>query len=267
MPNDMERLVPLRTEGSAPPLFCVHAVSGSAYSYAELAQLLGPDQPVYGFEAPGFDGDRTPVRSLPALAAEYAQILREFQPEGGYRLLGWSMGGVIAFDMALRLTAGGAQVSQVILVDSGLPWVAALPPEREIQRRFLRDLTGIADSGSSRVDEVVARLPEDVSETVTFAAIEEARILPEELDAEVLEERYAVFRAHIEALFAFEVTEVYHGPVLHVMSRESEPRYMRWDKVADNLTEHIIPGSHHSIWRGDSLRTMSELISPVLTGG
>ena len=262
---DLDRLVPLREAGGATPLYCVHAVSGSAYSYAGLAQLLGEDQPVYGFEAPGFDGERTPVRSLPALSAEYAAILREIRPQGGYRLLGWSMGGVIAFDMAQRLIAAGASVEQVVLVDVGLPWVAELPTEREIQRRFLRDLTGIAGTGGSGLDAVVAQQPQDVDPAVTFAAVEESGILPEELDAELLEDRYTIFRAHIEALFAFEVKEVYDGPVLHVMSQESEPRYMRWDKVASNLTGHVIPGSdHHSIWTGDSLTAMSTLIRAAL---
>ena len=152
------------------------------------------------------------------------------------------------------------------MVDSGLPGPLTLPPEREILRRFIRDMTGIAGAGSSELNAVVAHQPEDADEEVTFAAIERSGILPEELDTDMLLERYAVFRAHIEALFAFEVTEVYHGAVLHVMSEESEPRYMRWDKVADHLTEHIIPGDHHSIWRGNSLRTMSGLVRAVLAG-
>ncbi len=265
MSNDVGLLVPLNGSGEAAPLFCVHAVSGSAYTYAGLARLLGPGQPVYAFEAPGFDGDRVPVRSLPALSAEYCDILREFQPAGGYQLLGWSFGGVVAFDMAQRLTRAGVSVRQVVLIDSGLPWVADLPPEREIQRRFLRDLAGIADTGSGELDGVVAKLPDDSDPAVTFALIEESGILPEELDADVLGERYAVFRAHIEALFAFEVTEVYDGAVLHVMSQESEPRYMRWDKVAGNLTESVIPGDHHSIWRADALRTMAGLVAAVLS--
>lgn len=264
MPNDMERLVPLIDDGEAPPLFCVHAVSGSPYTYAGLARLLSPGRPVYAFEAPGFDGDRLPVRSLPALSAEYCGILREFQPDGGYQLLGWSFGGVVAFDMAQRLTTAGVSVRQVILVDSGLPWVAELPPEREIRRRFLRDVTGIAGSGSAELDAVVANQPEDSTEEATFEAVEASGILPEEIDADLLGERYAVFRAHIEALFAFEVTDVYDGSVLHVMSEESEPRYMRWDKVSTNLTEHILPGDHHSLWRDDNLLAMSDLVRAVL---
>jgi thioesterase domain-containing protein len=131
---DLERIVPLQPEGTAPPLFCVHASSGSAYSYLELARLLGADRPVYGIEAPGFDGDREPVRSLPALSAEYTGTLRTFRPDGDFLLLGWSLGGIIAFDMARRLTAAGARVRQVVMVDVSVPRVAELPSEKEIAR-------------------------------------------------------------------------------------------------------------------------------------
>lgn len=261
---DVERLVPLRTEGSAPPLYCVHAVSGSAYSYAGLARLLGPDQPVYGLEAPGFDGDRTPVRSLPDLSAEYAEILRHTRPQGGYRLLGWSMGGVIAFDMAQRLAAAGAEVAQVVLVDSSLPWVAELPPEREIQRRFLHDVAGIAGVTGADLDPALDGLPPDAAPAATFAAVERSGVLPGELDADLLDERYTVFRAHIEAMFAFEITERYHGPVLHIMAERSDRRYARWDEVADDLTEHVIPGDHHSIWNGEGLLAMGALVRAAL---
>jgi thioesterase domain-containing protein len=265
--SDLERIVPLREEGSAVPLFCVHAVSGSAYSYTGLVQMLEPDQPVYAFEAPGFDGDRAPVRSLPDLSAEYVATLREFRPTGEYRLLGWSLGGVLAFDMAQRLTALGASVSRLIMVDVGLPWVADLPPEKEIQRRFMADLLAIAGAPPQALDAVFAQYPDDgVDPSALFAAVEAAEVLPEEIDADMMLDRYAVFRAHIEALFAFEVTVPYHGPVVHITAAESQKRWMRWDTVAPNLTEYTIPGSHHSIWTGDSLVQMGDLVRKILAG-
>src|SRR3954471_18139614 len=120
---DLERIVPLSPDGTATPLFCVHAGSGSGYVYRDLAGTLGEEQPVYGVEAPGFDGGREPVRSVPALSAEYAETLRAFHPEGEFALLGWSLGGVIAFDLARRLTGAGARVHQVIMVDVSRPWI------------------------------------------------------------------------------------------------------------------------------------------------
>jgi thioesterase domain-containing protein len=261
---DLERIVPLKPDGSATPLYCVHASSGSAYSYLELAQLLGADRPVYGIEAPGFDGDREPVRSLPALSGEYAETLREFQPDGNYLLLGWSLGGTIAFDMAQRLVAAGSRVPLVIMIDVSTPWVAELPPEKEIARRFLNDMLATVGAPTTAVEPILAGLPDDADSDAIFAAAEQSDGLPEELDADLLGDRYAVFRAHLEALFGFEVTESYDGRVVHLIASESPPQYMRWEKVATNLTEHIVPGNHHSIWTGDSLRQLAELVRAAL---
>ena len=263
---DLERIVPLNPDGTATPLFCVHASSGSAYSYLGLAQLLDADQPVYGIEAPGFDGDREPVRSLPALSAEYAGTLREFQPDGDFLLLGWSLGGIIAFDMARRLTATGARVRQVIMIDVSVPRIAELPPEKEIVRRFLHEILATVGAPPAALDQILAGQPDQVTSEAIFPAVEGSGALPAELDADLLAERYAVYRAHVEASFGFEVTEPYDGPVVHLIAAESPAPYQRWDKVATDLTEHIVPGSHHSIWIGDSLLRLTELVRAALAG-
>jgi thioesterase domain-containing protein len=265
--TDLERIVPLAPDGTAAPLYCVHASSGSAYSYLGLAPLLGDDQPVHGIEAPGFDGDREPVRSLPALSAEYARTVREFQPCGGLSLLGWSLGGIIALDMAQRLTAAGAHVRQVIMVDVSVPWVAELPPEKEIAGRFLRDIMAAVGAPLTALGQILAGQPDEAASEAIFLAAERSGALPAELDAELLGERYAVFRAHVEASFGFEVTEPYHGPVTHVMASESAPEYLRWGHVATDLTEYTVPGSHYSIWTGDSLVRLAELTRSALGAG
>ena len=264
MGNDLDRIVPLQTGGTKPALYCVHAVSGSAYLYAGLARLLGADQPVYGFEAPGFDNDRTPVRCLSALAAEYTGIIREFQPEGEYQLLGWSLGGVLVFDMAKRLVAAGATVYSLILVDAGLPEVMDLPPEREILRRYVRDMMGMSDASPPRLEAIFNGWPEDVDPTMVFEAVEKTGILPEEIDADLLANQYAVFRAHLEAFYSVAVTGTYGGPTVHILAAESPAEDMRWDRVAPDLTEHTVPGTHHSIWTGDSLVAMSEIVHQSL---
>lgn len=261
---DLERLVPLQPDGTATPLFCVHSSSGSAFSYLELAQLLGADRPVYGIEAAGFDGTSEPVRSVPAMSAEYAETLREFRPLGDFLLLGWSLGGIIAFDMAHRLTAAGAHVRQLIMVDVSMPWIAELPPEKAIASRFLQEMLASLGVPIAPLTDVLAGLPDEVASEAIFQAAERAGVLPPELDVELLAERYAVFRAHIEASYGYQPTEVYHGPVQHLIASESPLEYLRWDKVATELTEHIVPGNHHSIWSGDSLLRLAELVRAAL---
>ncbi|PSL51956.1 thioesterase domain-containing protein [Saccharothrix carnea] len=254
---DLERIVPLHTGGDLPPLFCVHAVSGSAYAYSGLSRLLG-DRPVYGFEAPGFDNDRAPVPSLPALAEEYVEILREFQPEGPYRLLGWSLGGLVAFEMAKRL---GSDVELLFLVDAGMPTVMDLPPERETLVRYIRDMAGTSDQSPPGLDELAAGWPEDPDPETVFEQVEAAGILPEEIDAYVLGDQYAVFHALLEAFYSIEVTGTHAGPSVHVLAERSPAEDMRWGRLLPDLVEHTVPDStHHSIWTGDALAELARLV-------
>ncbi|PTR23457.1 glutamate racemase [Rhodococcus sp. OK519] len=95
------------------PLFCVHPVSGLAWCYTGLAEHLG-DRPLYGLQATG----TTHADSLVDLAREYVEQIRTVQPDGPYHLLGWSLGGNIAHEMAIQLRATGADVASLILLDS-----------------------------------------------------------------------------------------------------------------------------------------------------
>jgi thioesterase domain-containing protein len=261
---DLDRIVPLHPEGSATPLFCVHAVSGSAYSYIPLADLLGEDQPVYGIEAPGFDSDREPVRSLTQLSAEYAETLRAFRPESDFLLLGWSIGGAIAFDMARRLTATGGAVRQVVLIDVSRPQPTELPPEKEIVGRFLQEMLATVNAPTAPVTAMLDGQPEAAGSREIFQATEHAGVLPPELDADLLTGRYSIFRAHIEALYRYGTDQAYHGPVTHLIATESPMPTMRWGGLATHLTEHTVPGSHYSIWTGSSLQTLAKRVRAAI---
>lgn len=263
---DLELVVPLDPGGTATPLFCVHAGSGSAYTYRGLARLLGADRPVYGIEAPGFDGDREPVRSVPALAAEYADTLRALRPGGDVLLLGWSLGGIIALDVARRLAAAGSRVPRVVMVDVSVPRVADLPPEREIAGRFLRDMLAAVGAPPDAADRVVAGQPAGATAGEVFGAAARCGALPAELDTDLLAERYPLFRAHVEASYGHEVTEPYDGPVTHVLAAGSAPGHPRWDAVLPDLTEHVVAGDHYSLWTGDGLTVLAGLVGAALAG-
>jgi thioesterase domain-containing protein len=263
---DLDLIVPFRAEGSRTPLFCVHAVSGSAYSYAGLAALLPDDQPVYGFEAPGFDTDRAPVSSLPRLADEYMATLYAFAPGQEYRLLGWSLGGLLAFEMAKRLHAAGARVSRLIMVDAGLPVVMPLPPERDILLRFLRDMMGMSEESPPQLKALYDGWPEHADPAAVFADMERTRILPDEMDAELLGAQYTVFKGLLKGFYSIGVGGLYHGHALHILAEESPRHEMDWSGVLPGIREVTVPGTHYTIWSGESLRTMSEIVKAAMDG-
>ena len=114
-------LVAIQPHGSKRPLFCVHPSGGLVFSYGALSNHLGKDQPFYGFQARGVDGEQDPHRSIEEMAADYIEALRSVQPAGPYSLGGWSMGGLIAFDMARQLQEQGEQIKLLALMDTRIP--------------------------------------------------------------------------------------------------------------------------------------------------
>lgn len=261
---DLERIVPLSPSGTATPLYCVHASFGSAYTYLGLAELLGPDRPVYGIEAPGFDGDRPPVSSIAALSTEYAEILREFQPDGELALLGWSMGGAIAFTTAQRLRELGAPARRVILIDVSVPEPTELPSEKQLIRRFIQEMLAIGGGTADGVDQALAGQPDHTDPASLLLAVERADVLPAELDAELLLDRYPVYRAHVAASYGYRVTGCDPCPVTHLLATGSASPEMCWGGLAADLTEHLVSGTHHSIWSGNGLQTLAKLVTAAL---
>jgi oxalate---CoA ligase len=114
-------LVALQPHGSRPPFFCIHGPAGTVLFYQSLARHLGPDQPVYGFQAPiREEGDAAPLE-IEAMASAYLRELRAFEPSGPYYLGGLSFGGIVAFEMARQLQVEGQDVAVVALMDSLCP--------------------------------------------------------------------------------------------------------------------------------------------------
>ena len=119
-------LVPLQPQGSKPPIFLVHGWGGDVYGYLKLAKLLPPDQPSYGIQAVGLDGKATRHITIEEMAAHYVKEIISFQLDGPVYLAGYSMGGLIAYEIAQQLHRRNRRVAMLALLDSApvgvIPW-------------------------------------------------------------------------------------------------------------------------------------------------
>jgi thioesterase domain-containing protein/acyl carrier protein len=120
-----EPVVPIRP-GSGKASFWLHGAPGDASWVARLADALSGDTPVYGIEARGVNGKEAPHRSVTSMARDYVAALRRVQPEGPYRLGGYSGGGVIAYEMARQLQSCGESIGRLVLLDAYAPSNPAL---------------------------------------------------------------------------------------------------------------------------------------------
>ncbi|MDH7486311.1 MAG: amino acid adenylation domain-containing protein [Anaerolineae bacterium] len=114
-------LVPIQPRGHKPPLFCVHPPSGVVFPYYSLARYLDSDQPLYGVQDVSLDGQTEPYTRVEDMAAHYVEAIRTVQPEGPYFLAGWSLGGVLAFEMAQQLHRQGQEVALLGMIDTSAP--------------------------------------------------------------------------------------------------------------------------------------------------
>ncbi|HLV68496.1 MAG TPA: amino acid adenylation domain-containing protein [Polyangiaceae bacterium] len=114
-------LVPIEPSGTHPPIFCVAGIGGNPMNARHLAKALGKDQPFYGLQHRGVDGQLPPHRRIEDMAAEFLEHVREIQPRGPYYLTGYSAGGLAAYELAQRLVALGESVPLLVLFDTVNP--------------------------------------------------------------------------------------------------------------------------------------------------
>ncbi len=114
-------VLPLRSPAHSAhrPLFCIHPMAGVSLGFSSLLRHLSPEIPVYGLQSRGLRGGHLPS-SIEEIAADYMEQIRRIQPEGPYRLLGRSMGGLIAHSITHLLEQQDSSVELLAMIDSFL---------------------------------------------------------------------------------------------------------------------------------------------------
>ncbi|MEX2218601.1 MAG: amino acid adenylation domain-containing protein [Phycisphaerales bacterium] len=134
--------IDLQPHGDRPPLLCVCGLA----LYTNVARALAPEQPVSAIYVDadlavfhGADG-RDRSLTIERVAERYVEQVRAHRPRGPYRLLGFSMGGAVAFEVARRLIDQGERVDLVVMIDTVLADSARVRPlglARHLVRRTL----------------------------------------------------------------------------------------------------------------------------------
>jgi amino acid adenylation domain-containing protein len=266
-------VVALQPEGTARPLFLVHAGGGHVACYAPLAPLLAPDQPLYAFQARGLDDGLPPLQGAEAMAAHYVEGLRHAQPRGPYRLGGWSYGGIAAFEMARQLHAAGEEVELLAMLDTGRP------ESREdgrmaldhaaVLRRILTDLFGWGATGAVTI-EALRPLPAEEQLALAARRLGE-QLLPEERIPEIAA-LTRVRMANHNALVDW-VPRPYAGRITYFQTRGSaslssaQETIRFWGRLAEGgFGVHEVAGNHGTLLQPPHVRTVAEALRRVLVG-
>jgi thioesterase domain-containing protein len=132
----LDPVMPMRVDGDGPALFCVHPMIGLSWCYLALLPHVDARYPLYGLQARGVRQPEPLPVSMAEMARDYTDQVRKVQPAGPYYLLGWSLGGNIAFAIAEELERRGERVGLLIILDSSLAGLDAVPASTEPWRFY-----------------------------------------------------------------------------------------------------------------------------------
>jgi thioesterase domain-containing protein/acyl carrier protein len=262
-----QSLVSIQPEGSRPPLYLVHSASGNAMSYVALARRLGREQPVYGLQSKGLDPDRKPTARVEDMASEYLEELFAAQPDGPYFLGGWSMGGVVAFEMARQLTAQGKSVAPLVIIDSTIQtgrvkkngWddTSLLRALAQHHGLFLEDGENLR---SLSLDEQLEFLLEKAAAYNQF---------PLDLGVPQLRHLFELFKVNIHASEHYRPKKSEQQIIL--LQAADAPRghagtaLRRWEKVAEVVEAQRLPGDHYTLLTEPNVTLLAEQINSYLS--
>jgi thioesterase domain-containing protein len=116
----LDPVMPLRVGGDGPSLFCIHPMIGLSWCYLAFLPHVDARYPLYGLQARGVRRPEPLPVTMLEMARDYADQIRKVQPIGPYHLLGWSLGGNIAFAIAEELERRGQQIGLLVILDSNL---------------------------------------------------------------------------------------------------------------------------------------------------
>jgi enterobactin synthetase component F len=113
-----DRMLQLKVDLRGTPLFCIHPVLGLGWGFGGLASYLDEKQGIYALQAVGLNGRGELPSSIEEMAVEYISRIREVQGNGPYRLLGWSLGGIVAHEIARQLEKQEEQIAFLGMFDA-----------------------------------------------------------------------------------------------------------------------------------------------------
>ncbi|MFE4517477.1 thioesterase domain-containing protein, partial [Kitasatospora sp. NPDC056783] len=256
-------LLPIRTRGSRPPLFCVHPAAGISWVYTGLLRHLDSEQPIYGLQAPGLaDPDARPA-SVEELARTYLARIRAVRPEGPYALLGWSFGGAVAHAIAALLRRQGEEVRLLALLDA-YPGTGEPAPERG--RDDPARLAEILDSLGHPAAEATA-WPTDEDGYAALVRGGEGPLAG--LSGAGVARVVSVFRANTELSHALPLPG-YDGDAVFFTAAEDRPADApdpeSWrPHLGGRLDVHEVPSTHGAMTGPEALAAIGPVLAARLT--
>jgi amino acid adenylation domain-containing protein len=264
-------LVEIQSKGTAAPFFCVHPIGGHVFCYGELAKALGEEQPFYGLQAPAPGQNDLSLATVEEIARLYLQQIRSVQPKGPYFLGGWSLGGVIAWQLAEQMKLEGEAVSMLVLMDTKLPPKNLASGELEempLLTWFAIDLCQLLGKDLRQFSEQFLQLDARGQFGMILSELQHEGLLPQDpVRAEKqLRDFYDVFQRHAGAVREYQLTPMQQEIVVFEAGDGDSGGQLgkQWAAWSRGVKTYMIPGNHYTILRRPNVSILADHLRSCL---
>jgi thioesterase domain-containing protein len=199
-PQPWTPVVSLRDAGRKPPLWIVHPAGGTTFCYGSLAVELGADQPVHTLQAIGMEPGQQPLATVEEMASLYLAGMRRRQPTGPWLLAGWSFGGLVAHEIALRLERDGTPAAFVGLIDTFAP---AILPTALRDLDDAQNLVNLFGKDIPLETEALRSLSPEAQLAHVLDLARRADLVPPDFDIDQASRLLALYNANAAAVFSY----------------------------------------------------------------
>jgi thioesterase domain-containing protein/acyl carrier protein len=259
-------LVEIQAGGALTPMFFVHPVGGSVLSYVELARELGPEQPFYAIQSPGGDAEPEHLATFEQMAQLYIQAIQRVQPSGPYQLGGWSLGGLLAWEIARQLTAIGESVGMLALIDTYPPSRAQTEPGNDspsMLALFADDMARMFGGASEDESKQFQQLGLEQQLIFVQDGLAKYGIVPKDRAQQETAALLKVFTRNVQAMEDYQLRRVDQHVVLVAAAEADAPEQLAgdWKKWAGGgVNFSLVPGNHYSMIRQPNVAAIAEAL-------
>jgi acyl transferase domain-containing protein/thioesterase domain-containing protein len=270
LPSTVLRLSARSAEARA-RAFLLPPVFGSPYAYVPLLNRLGQAIEAFGFQAQGVTGAAEPLTTLDAIVSLYLEHMKAVQPRGPYRIIGYSLGGLLAFELAARLSRAGEEVPLLVAIDppcrSDLARVETIPDSLAgVLAALVKDVGGVDLPGSE-----LAGKPLAAQLAIAFQAASGQNSprsqLPAGIDAPVGQRLLHVAASSLQSVRGFQYPS-FPGRAILIEPSESMPGtfypagHIRElsASAAAGAEVHRVPGNHLTMMEEPHVEALAALL-------
>ncbi len=253
--------VQLKAGTEQPPILITPGVGGRA-SFYQLAKHIRTGNPIYGIQAKGVDGLEEPLERIEDMALFYLDELNQLLPEGPYILIGYSFGGLVALEMAQRLSEDGKDVALLVLVDT-YPDPRYFPPSERLRLMAKRTRSHISLMKQLTLQGAFSYFVRGLERRLHIAGDHHGRISPETSRLSFAQTILRVEASDFVAMARYR-PRFYRGKIRFVRPEAnpylpSDPAAI-WKRLAGELEVETVPGDHVGM-----VGTHFESLAAVLT--